>query len=74
MMIKEAKKLRNTFDCRIFQLSFRRKRESFFIIGATVMCSCPIPHFLNNNALVAKSALGRNEADYFRFYGGKLEL
>ena len=74
MTIKKARKLRNTLMIAgLFIMLLAYIWEPFCIIGAVVMCSCLIPHFLYNKCPHCGKQLGRNEADYCHFCGGKLE-
>ena len=47
--------------------------ELLFVPGMVVALSCLIPHFLWNKCPHCEKQLGRNEAEFCQFCGGKMD-
>ena len=47
--------------------------ESLFVPGMVMALSCLVPHFLWNKCPHCGKQLGRNEAEFCQFCGGKMD-
>ena len=75
MKVKAAQKLRNTLLIVgfIIMLAGGSLSKVFGVVGAVVMFSSLIPHFLFNKCPHCDKQLGRNEGDFCHHCGGKIE-
>ena len=74
MDVRKAQKLRNTLLIVGFIVMLGAYVwEPLMVIGAIVACSSLIPHFLYNKCPHCGKQLGKNEADFCQFCGGKID-
>lgn len=74
MNIRKAQKLRDMLLLiGFFMMLGSYIYEPLFTPGMIVACSCLIPHFLWNKCPHCGKQLGRNEAEFCQFCGGKIE-
>ena len=74
MDVRKAQKLRNTLLIIGFIVMLAAYVwEPLMVIGAIVAVSCLIPHFLYNKCPHCGKQLGKNEADFCQFCGGKID-
>ena len=74
MNVRDAQRLRNTLMLVGILIMFGGYLfEPLLIVGAIIAFSGLIPHFLYNKCPHCGKQLGRNEADYCQFCGGKID-
>ena len=74
MTVKQARKVRDwLMIAGFFIMLGAYVYEPLLVIGAVVMCSGLVPHFLFNRCPHCGQQLGRNEADYCQFCGKRIE-
>ena len=74
MNVRKAQRLRDMFLLiGFFMMLVSYIYEPLFVPGMIVAISCLIPHFLWNKCPCCGKQLGRNEAEFCQFCGGKID-